>query len=98
MLNRLWFSDAYASVNRVINDPGTGLASVRHQAMTWTNADLMISPHPRPGTKLQWNESEIKMQNFSHRKWFSNYSLWNWGNFYQDTIEDLYAGIRVCDK
>ena len=33
--------ETYTSDNYVITDPGNGLLPIRHQAITWTSADLL---------------------------------------------------------
>ena len=46
----------YASVNLVIIGTGNGLFSLHHQAITWTNADLLSIEHSR------WNCSEFQIK------------------------------------
>ena len=49
----------YVSVNWVSIGPGNGLSLVRHQAVTWTNADLLlIEPL---GTNLNLSEILIEI-------------------------------------
>ena len=56
----------YASVNQVIIGSDNGLSPIQRQAITWTNADLLlIGPL---GTNF--SEIGIKMQNFSFMKMY----------------------------
>ena len=69
----------YASVNWIGVSSGNGMSPVRHQAITWTNANLLsIGPL---GTNFC--EIRIKMQNFHLRKCIWRCCLRNGGHFVQ---------------
>ena len=66
----------YASVNWMGIGPGNGLSPVRHQAITWTNADL-LSFGP---LRTNFSEILIKILTFSFKKMclkMSSDKLWS---------------------
>ena len=70
----------YASVNRVGNGSGNGLSPVRRQAITWTNADLLLIG--LLGTNF--SEISIGILSFSFKKnAFENVVCQNGGHFVQ---------------
>ena len=67
----------YAPVNRVIIGSGNGLLPDQHQAITWTNDDLMST---RP-SGTNFSAILIKTQQFSLRKLIRKYCLQNISHF-----------------
>ena len=70
-------SAAYALANWVINGSGNGLSPVRHQAITWTNADI-LSIRPL-GTNF--TEIRITIHNFSFMKMHMKMLFVKWWPF-----------------
>ena len=72
----------YVSGSRVSFGSGNGLAPGRHQAITWTNADL-LSIRPL-GTNF--SEIQIKIQNFPFMKMHLKCCLQNGIHFVQEEM------------
>ena len=73
----------YASVNLMCIGQGNGLSPVRRQAITWTNADLLLTGPS--GTNF--SEIQIEIQNFSCMKMHWKMSSAKWRPFCPERYE-----------
>ena len=69
----------YASVNCVMIGSGNGLLTVRHQAITWTNDDLLSADSESSGENFSENETS-----------FETFFQWNAFQF-----QSFFAGLNM---